>query len=821
MIAIKIILLLFLLHQSVKSEDNEKAKYRLNGNLIPSKYEIELTVMDNFGSKGQFYGNVKIHFNTTVETSEITLHSDKLKFEPTNIQISFDPPQNSIAVSNVNFNTTLQMVTIKTQAPLSLNNSYVLSVNNYEGILDLDMSGFYRSSYKNAQGESEWIAVTQFQPSSARRAFPCFDEPQYKAKFDIIMNHPENYHAVSNAEIKSIDGSAKLKKTTFKTSPIMSTYVVAFAVTKFAGMTASINNIKHTIWSSIETIRDSQYALSISPKLLKVMENFTNVPYTISGLTKLDQFSIPDFSAGAMENWGMVTYRETAVLWNPYEYSTQNKERVGTVVAHELSHMLFGNLVTTKWWSSTWLNEGFATFFEYFSLAEIEKDWELDLQFILEEHQPVLISDCLEKAKPLTNPDVFTSGDVSAMFGTTTYSKGGSVIRMMSLFLGEKTFYAGLNAYLEDRKFNYSVPEDLFSKIQEKVDSSNHLPEKLSVIMNSWTEKHGFPMITVKKSDNDLILSQTQFFTNVTPPTKWYIPVTYTTSDEKKFSDLKARIWMLPNEPETIISNGWKSQTNWIILNIGVSAFVRVNYDDTLWTGLQQALKKEHFDGITPINRAQIVDDAMNLARASIITYERAFNVISFLQKDTDYYPWYSAFRTFAYLRRRIDRESPLGKILDKYIQRMTGALYKSVDFSNNRVRHVDMLKKVLTLTWACQLGVSDCVSQSQTLFNNLMSNNKVIDPNLRSVVYCTAVRSTNKNDNWEYLWKKLEGSKMASESVTIISALGCTKNADILRRYLNESIKENGVIRRQDGQSVFKAVISGSPQGVTIGLNF
>ncbi|XP_031338736.1 aminopeptidase Ey-like isoform X2 [Photinus pyralis] len=819
---LKVLFPLLVLLNGVKTDgDNEKQKYRLNGNLIPSTYEVEVTVMDNFGSTAQFFGNVKIRFRAKLQTSEITLHSNKLKFDATHIQISHDPPQTPIAVSDVTFNSALEMVTIKTQSPISINSSYILSVNNYEGFLDLDMNGFYRSYYNNSKGESEWIAVTQFQPTSARRAFPCFDEPQYKAKFDVVINHPLDYYAVSNAEIKTIETSTKSKKTIFNSSPIMSTYLVAFAVTKYAAMTVSTNNIKHSIWSSMETIRDSQYALSVSPKLLKVMENFTKIPYSVSGLTKLDQFSIPDFSAGAMENWGMVTYRETAILWDPYENSRRNKQRVGTVVAHELSHMLFGNLVTTKWWSSTWLNEGFATFFEYFSLAQIENDWELDLQFIIEEHQRVLVSDSLEKAKPLTNPNVFTPGDISGMFGSISYSKGGSVIRMMSLFLGETTFFDGLNLYLTDLKFNSSEPEDLFKKIQEKVEVSNQLPTNLSAIMNSWTEKHGFPMITVNKSDSNLILTQSQFFSNTTPPTKWYIPVTYTTSVEKKFSDLKAKKWMLPTESETVINGVWTPQVSWVILNVGVSAFVRVNYDDALWTGLQHALHKENFDGITPINRAQIVDDAMNLARADVLTYERAFNIISFLQKDNDYYPWQSAFNAFVYLRRRIDKESALGKSLDKHIQRMMNTLYKSVDFNNNNKRHVEMLKKAMALTWACQLSVSDCTSQAQALFTDYMTKNKTIDPNLRSVVYCTAVRSTGKSENWEYLWKKLEQSQRASESVTIISALGCTQNTNLLHRYLNESIKENSTIRRQDGQSVFNSVISGSSKGVAIGLQF
>ena len=818
----KLLFVSFLLYQLAKSEDNaEKEKYRLKGNLIPIKYDVELSVQDDFGTTGNFFGNADVRFTAIEDTSEIVIHSKNLTFTTSNVQILADTPGLPITIRSVAFNTTLETATITTENQLSFNSTYTLNVNNYEGVLDLDMSGFYRSSYKNASGQLEWIAVTQFQPTHARRAFPCFDEPLYKAKFDIVINHPLNYHAVSNAEVELIQTTEKLIKTTFKTTPTMSTYLVAFAITKFAGMTQTINNIKHTVWSSIETVRDSQYALSISPKLLKVMENYTKIPYSISGLSKLDQFSIPDFSAGAMENWGMVTYRETAVLWDPYECSSRNKQRVGTVVAHELSHMLFGNLVTTKWWSTTWLNEGFATFFEYVTLAQIEKEWELDLQFIIEEHQPLLITDSLEKAKPLTNPDVFTNSDVSGMFSSTTYSKGASIIRMMSLFLGEKTFYDGINLYLNSRKFNTSEPEDLFSKLQETVESNNQLPDNVSVIMKSWTENHGFPLISVKKLNNDLILTQMQFASNTTPPTQWYVPITYTTSTEKKFNNMKARQWLLPNVSDTVLANVWTSQTNWVILNVGVSAFIRVNYDDALWNGLQQALKKPDYDGITRINRAQIVNDAMNLARAGVISYQKAFNIISFLEKDTDYYPWYSAFSAFTYLRRRIDQQSRLGQLFNKHIQNMMLSLYNSVTFGSNRLKHVQNLKKSLILGWACKLGKSDCVSQAQQLFNNMKKDNTTIDPNLRGVVYCTALRFTDQKDNWEFLWKKLETNTLAAETAILISSLGCTNNKELLMRYLNESIKENGTIRRQDGQSVFNSVISGNPEGVTIGLKF
>ncbi|KAF5289208.1 hypothetical protein FQR65_LT00095 [Abscondita terminalis] len=808
---------------STRSEETNGTAYRLRDICFPSHYEIKLNVPKDFETNGKFFGQVKILFEVTSETSEIEFHSNKLTFNENNIHLLQTGVVSSIFnVKSHEFLEKLQKVKVTFDRPLQVRTNYSLYIDQYEGVLGFDMAGFYRAKYKDAQGNYEWIATTQFETTDARKAFPCFDEPRYKASFTIFINHPSEYHALSNAAVKEVRlFSDSTKQTSFEETPIMSTYLVAFAVTKYVSLSNTKNKIKHVIWSSIETIPLGQYALSMSPKLMEVLENFLGVPYSISNLSTVNHMSIPDFSAGAMENWGFITYRETALLWNPQTSSARNKQRVGTVVAHELAHMWFGNLVTPLWWSYAWLNEGFARFFEYMATAEVETDWDLENQFIVEQQQRILITEALDKAKPITNTNVSTPSEVSGMFDTTTYSKGGSIVRMMYLLLGKETFYRGLQSYLLSRKFNSVVPQQLFSALEKYVQPNENLPDTLETIMSGWTENAGFPVVTVRLDNDHLILQQTQFGKkNITNGRKWFIPITYTTSKEKNFENLKPKIWMKPNQPETIITDLWDNQTSWILFNIKSSAFIRVNYDDTLWDRINLALNKSNFDKIENMNRAQIVDDAMNLARSNLISYQRAFNIVSYLVKETDYYPWYSAFNAFSFLRRRIPRETKLRELLNKHIQKLMHSMYKNAT-SSSPDRHLEKYKQVMAFTWGCKLNMKECVSKMQSLFEKYKQNNTPFDPNLRDVVYCTATRYATDKNVWEYLWEKLKNSTSADETSTLISGLGCTKNEELLYNYLNKSIDDHSVIRRQDGQSVFAAVIGGSSQGVNIGLKF
>jgi len=291
-----------------------------------------------------------------------------------------------------------------------------------------------------------------------------------------------------------------------------------------------------------------------------------------------------------------------------------------------------------------------------------------------------------------------------------------------------------------------------------------------------------------------------------------------TTSDVKDFKDTEPKLWL--KEADFTEPNVWKDGTTWAILNIQDSAFIRVNYDESLWNGIRAALNKDDFDQIDPLNRAQLVDDIMNLARANEVEYEKALDFIFYLENETDYYPWYAAFNAFSYLRRRFNSETDVARLLDICISRLMQKYYANAVAEHEEETQIDIYSKVQAQTWACLLNNEKCVNDAVEKFSQLKNGAKV-DPNLRTIVYCTALRRSDNEEDWKLLWDKFRTTRVASEAATILTALGCTKDKKLLNEYLEKSITENSGIRSQDGQSVFTAVISGSSEGVTAGFEF
>lgn len=427
--------------------------YRLPTSVWPSQYVLDVTPY--FEAEGDFAafsfaGTVNITLKSSgPSVKQIVFHSHELKISP-NIRIhQVDPEDASFNVVVHEYDPRTQQNTLQLNKELVSGKDYVLRMS-FVGNLTNDMHGFYKSSY-DENGSTKWLAATQFEPTHARRAFPCFDEPRFKANFLLSVSRPANFvQTVANTRIATSEpiGNKRVRET-FKQTPIMSTYLLAFIVSEFPMKETADGKIN--IYSRSSAIAQTAYSLGLAEKGLDLLSKTFEYDYfSVPGIQKLSLAAIPDFAAGAMENWGLLTYRETALLYDSDHSSIVSQEKVAATVIHEEVHMWFGDLVTCEWWSYTWLNEGFARYFNFFVTAQLERDWKMEWKFVTRILHSVLASDSLEGTKPMTL-NVNTPEEISDAFGTITYDKGASIIRMVEHVMENDKFMAGLKDYLKQK----------------------------------------------------------------------------------------------------------------------------------------------------------------------------------------------------------------------------------------------------------------------------------------------------------------------------------------------------------------------------------
>ncbi|KAG5866589.1 hypothetical protein JTB14_010153, partial [Gonioctena quinquepunctata] len=792
--------------------------YRLPKTQKPLKYEVNLTVNSSVfeGTETAFEGTVKITFQVTEIRQTIEIHGPMDTIDVTIL----DRTGNKIAVVNNTLNETTEIRTLTLGTNLTKDSDYTLTIKYKGTISTTDMKGFYRSSYNDVSGKAEYLLTTQFQPTHARKAFPCFDEPEFKATFVVSITHPKGLEALSNTPLAGTEVliDSPYEKTIFKETPKMSTYLIAFIVSKFTCSSGEKidTDLPYQVCSRNDSAGDRDLAVKYGPLLLEALENITGIKYKEQNIGKMDQAAIPDFSAGAMENWGLVTYRERALLWNSAQSSNSFKGDVLEIIAHEFTHMWFGNWVTCEWWDYTFLNEGFARFFQYFTLAKIPElaHYQIEKQFVIDQQQSVFLSDSSTTSAALTSKAASPS-EVWGKFSAISYNKGASILNMLKNFIGEESFSKGIQSYLRAKSFSTAVPTDLWNALQP---FSIGLPPgyNLEKVMDNWVNKAGFPLVTVSSQGNNITLSQKRFLYSGTDDTQYFVPISYTLpSDTKPFESVSPKIWLIPGNVNHSIT--LPANYSWIILNNKGSAYYRVNYDTALWNKIKAALQLNH-TLIDVINRAQIVDDSLNLARAGVLKYSDSLEIINFLKYETEYYPWSSAITGLNFLALRLEDASELRKQVDSFMLKLMENVYKSVSFEKlDENDQIYTLKLVLTLSKACALGEKNCVANAKRLFAG-MKNGTSVDKNLKSIVYCNGLRYSDSIDSdWQFMWKKMQDSSLSTEQTTVISSLGCTKNKIYLKKYLEQSMNASSGIRTQDLTSVWSSVYASNPEGVDV----
>ncbi|KAG0283670.1 hypothetical protein BGZ96_011949 [Linnemannia gamsii] len=484
-------------------------------NVTPIHYNLKLVPnLETF----VFTGEVAINIDVNEPTAEIQLNAKKLNISKASVIVgdtthkatSIDAAENQVAT--LKFGYTLP----KGPAVLEI---------EFDGEINDRMNGFYRSQYKNKEGETKYMAVTQFEACDARQAFPCWDEPSVKATFAISMVVPFELEALSNMPIKEMTAvEPDVKTVYFETTPIMSTYLVAFALGDFEYIETTTTKLEKPVVCRVYTlpglVEQGRFALEITPKILEYFAEIFGIAYP---LPKLDHIAIPDFDAGAMENWGLITYRTIALLFDEKTSSAASKEQVASTVAHEIAHQWFGNLVTMEWWDHLWLNEGFATWVGTLAVDHLFPEWDTWPTFIVSDVQRGIALDSLRSSHPIEVP-VNDPHEIHQIFDAISYSKGASVIRMLSNWLTVDVFLAGIRRYLKKHEYSNATTDDLWNALSEE--------SKIDVreFMNTWTRVIGIPIIDVTEADGVVSVEQHRYLsTNDVKPeedeTIWWVPM--------------------------------------------------------------------------------------------------------------------------------------------------------------------------------------------------------------------------------------------------------------------------------------------------------
>ncbi len=482
---------------------------RLPTNVTPAHYTLKLAPDLKTAT---FTGVEKIDVNVAQPTKSITLNAAEIKFDSVEA-VSGGTRQ----TATVTLDADKQQATFTFPDTIAAG-SAVLEIH-YSGILNNELRGFYLS--KTARRN---YAVTQFEPTDARRAFPCFDEPAFKARFDVSLVVDAGDTAISNGQIISDTPGPEPGKHTlvFSTTPKMSTYLVAFLVGDFQCTAGSSDGVAIRVCATPDKVALTPFALDIARFVLHYYDNYFGIPYP---LKKLDLIAIPDFEAGAMENFGAITYRETDLLLDPKTASMRSTRNVAIVVAHEMAHQWFGDLVTMDWWNNIWLNEGFATWMENKPVAAMHPEWNVD-QMVAADAQDTLNLDSQPTTRPIRAPLANTPDEINQLFDGISYGKAGAVLLMVENYLGPETFRQGVHNYLAAHEYGNATAEDFWNA----QTAASHKP--VDKIMESFVVQPGVPLLTFgEPAAGQVPVEQKRFFLDPGEHSeavqKWTVPVCF------------------------------------------------------------------------------------------------------------------------------------------------------------------------------------------------------------------------------------------------------------------------------------------------------
>jgi puromycin-sensitive aminopeptidase len=759
--------------------------HRLPRTVVPGRYDIRLEPdLDT----ATYAGEEVVQVEVREETDEVLLNAVEL----TITKVVADGPDGVRLEGTASLDPENDRARLHFPRPLCPG-EWSLRIS-FQGILNDQLHGFYRSTFKDAEGRTHVMAATQFEAVDARRAFPCWDEPALKAVFGVTLVVPDGYTAISNtAPIREEPAGAGRRAVTFGDTIRMSTYLVAFIVGELESTEpVMVGKTPLRVWCVRGKRHLATYASTAGAFCLAFFERYYGIPYPGD---KVDLLAIPDFASGAMENLGAITFRETALLVDEAAASHTDFERIADVVAHELAHMWFGDLVTMVWWNGIWLNEAFATFMEMLAVHAWKPEWQRWVSFGVSRAAAMGV-DGLHSSRPIEY-DVRAPRDCEAMFDLLTYEKGASVLRMLEQHIGPDTFREGVRLYLRYHEYENAETTDLWKALGEA--SGQPIPE----VMDGWVFHPGYPLIGVRAEGSKLSLTQRRF-TYLREPVSgngdetaahlWRVPVTVRASVAGQTVERKVLLaaaeddLTLPGSPE------------WVVVNAGGHGFYRVGYARPLLGGLTGNL-----GSLAAIERFGLVSDCFALTQSGDLGATSFLDLTGRFRDETDRNVWAVLVGALGYVNRTIDDDARAD--LEAFVRDRVGVAARRLGFAARPDE--DELTRQLRGDLLRALGVlgddRETQATARDLYARYQADERAVDPNVVPALIAILARAGGEAEYRDFL-ERFRRARSPQEEQRYLYALAAFRQPELITRTLQRTV--DGEIRSQDAPFVVRAML-------------
>jgi aminopeptidase N len=740
---------------------------RLYEQFQPEHYDLNLRVDPEAMT---FSGTVSVRGKKAGRPAErLTFHQKGLKVTKATIIKHDKKGDQALEVNRINNQESFDEVRLHAGGMVYPGDYSVIM--EFEGRITRPMNGIYPCFFEH-DGQEKKLIATQFESHHAREAFPCIDEPEAKATFDLTLLSPSGETALSNTPVKTQKTLGQQQSTTFETTPKMSTYLLAFVFGELKYLEKKTKSgVLVRTYATPDNAQYTQFALDCAADTLEFYNEYFDVPYP---LAKCDFVALPDFASGAMENWGLITFREQVMLVDPKNTSLTIKQYVAQVVAHELTHQWFGNLVTMRWWTDLWLNESFASWMAYLGVDHFFPDWKYWTQFIVDEQSIALKLDALDNTHPI-QVEVKHPDEIRTIFDAISYEKGASVLLMLHRYLGADVFRDGLRVYLKRHAYSNTDSTDLWAAWEEVSG------KPIKDFMSTWISQAGYPIVHADITGKQL--QQERFYLNPAAkkePAVWPIPLIPST----------------PLKLDTMTKASHKvdgKAEDDLVLNHDRSSFFRTVYDPKHLGKLAKAIKAGQ---INELDRLGLLSDAFEAAKAGYgSTVDVVLKLLEAYADEDSTVVWDIISGGLASIRVVMD-DDDLRAVLKPFVRRLTAKQLKRLGWEEKSDdTHFDRLLRPTILGLSSYGEDPAVVKEAFKRFND-MKQPEDVHPDLRGVVYGTVAREGGLAE-FDKMLKMHNASKNSEERVTLGSALTGFEQPDLIKRALSEVTGKN--VRLQD----------------------